>query len=91
MSATVTFRLDPESAQILRQLMRRNKVTKSQVIKDALRQRWQSEEEGSRPTSWEIYSQLRIPPAKGPRRHRARHAKRFLKEVLLAKRRAGTL
>ena len=91
MSATVTFRLDPESAQILRQLMRRNKATKSQVIKDALRQRWQSEEEASRPTAWEIYSQLKIPPAKGPRRDRARHAKRLVKEILLAKRRAGTL
>ena len=91
MSATVTFRLDSESAQILRRLMQRNKATKSQVIKDALRQVWQSEEEASRPTSWEIYSQLKIPPAKGPRRDRARHAKRLVKEILLAKRRAGAL
>ena len=89
MSATVTFRLDSESAQILRRLMQRNKATKSQVIKDALRQRWQSEVDASRPTSWEIYSQLRILPAKGPRRDRARHAKRVVKEILLAKRQAG--
>ena len=91
MSATVTFRLDPKSAQILRQLMRRNKATQSQVIKDALRHRWESEEDASRPTSWEIYSQLKIPPAKGLRRDRARHAKQLVKEILLAKRRAGTL
>ena len=53
MADTVTFRLDPETARILRELTRRTKHTKSEVIKQALRERWNSER--VRPTSWEVY------------------------------------
>jgi hypothetical protein len=94
MGETVTFRLDPETARILRALTRRRKRTKSAVIKDALRGAWKSDASASRPTAWEVYSQLyrKLGPAPpGPKRARARNVSRLLKEILLAKRRAGTL
>ena len=94
MGETVTFRLDPETARILRALTRRRKRTKSAVIKDALRDAWKSDASEARPTSWEVYSQLypKLGPAPpGPKRDRARNVSRLLKEILLAKRRAGTL
>lgn len=91
MGETVTFRLDAETARILRELVKRKNETKSQVIKEALRERWTSIKEDSRPTSWEVYSKLKIPPARGPKHDRARHAKKLIREILLAKRRDGTL
>jgi hypothetical protein len=106
MGETVTFRLDPETARILRALTRRRKQTKSAVIKDALRDTWQGRASESRPpspahgasqpqqTSWEIYLQLyrKLGPAPpGPKRDRARNVSRLLKGILLAKRRTGTL
>lgn|GEM_PF-1200196 len=95
MSGTVTFRLDPETARILRDLTRSARRTKSQVIKEALRAQWKSANGREKPTSWEIYQEL-YPRLKGPRKgeplhDRARHAKRLVKEILLAKRRQGTL
>ena len=94
MGETVTFRLEPETARILRALTRRRKRTKSAVIKDALRDAWKGDASEARPTSWEIYSQLyrKLAPAPpGPKRDRARNVSRSLKEILLAKHRAGTL
>jgi hypothetical protein len=67
------------------------KGTKSQIIKEALREQWTSLGEKSRPTSWEVYSKLKIPPARGPKHDRARNAKKLIREMLLAKRRNGTL
>ena len=93
MGETVTFRLDPETARILA-LTRRRKRTKSAVIKDALRDAWKSDASEARPTSWEVYSQLypKLGPAPpGAKRDRARNVSRLLREILLAKRRAGTL
>jgi predicted DNA-binding protein len=91
MGETITFRLDAETHRILRDLMDRKNGTKSQVIKEALREHWTSLEENSRPTAWEVYSKLKIPPARGPKRDRARNAKKLIREMLLAKRRNGTL
>ena len=94
MGETVTFRLDPEAARILRALTRRLKRTKSAVIKDALRDAWKSDAREARPAAWEVYSQLysKLGPAPlGPKRDRARNVGRLCREILLAKRRAGTL
>jgi hypothetical protein len=94
MGESVTFRLDPETARILRVLTRRRKRTKSAVIKDALRDAWKSDDSKTRPTAWEVYSQLypKLGPAPpDPKRDRARNVSRLLKEILLAKRSAGTL
>jgi Arc/MetJ-type ribon-helix-helix transcriptional regulator len=94
MGETVTFRLDPETARILRALTRRRNRTKSAVIKDALRDAWKSDVTESQPSAWEVYSQLypKLEPAPpGPKRDRARNVSRSLKEILLAKHRAGTL
>ena len=94
MGKSVIFRLDPETARILRALTRRRKRTKSAVIKDALRDAWESDDSEARPTSWEVYSQLyrKLGPAPpGPKRDRARNVSRLVKKILLAKRRAGTL
>lgn len=91
MGETITFRVDAETHRILRNLMDRKKGSKSQVIKEALREHWSFLEENSRPSSWEVYSKLDIPPARGPKHNRARNAKRLIREMLLAKRRNGTL
>jgi len=94
MGETVTFRLDPETARILRALTRRRKLTKSAVIKDALRDAWKSDASEAQLTSWDIYSQLysKLGPAPtGPERDRARNVSKLFREILLAKRRAGTL
>jgi Arc/MetJ-type ribon-helix-helix transcriptional regulator len=94
MGETVTFRLDAETARILRDLTQRGKRTKSAVIKDTLRDAWESDASEARPTAWEVYSQLhpKLGPAPpGPKRDRARNVSRLVKNILLAKRRAGTL
>ena len=94
MGDTVTIRLDRESGRALRELVRRNKSTKSAVIKDALRSALKSSSDVPGPTAWEVYERLlpRLqPPRPGPKRDRARNASRLLKEMLLAKRRAGSL
>jgi len=91
MSATVTFRLDSETARILRELTRGKKASKSAVIREALRAHANQAGKPSAPSAWDVYSRLNIPPATGPRRDRARHISRLLKEKLLAKRRDGTL
>jgi hypothetical protein len=91
MGNTVTFRVDAETDRILRNLMDHRKGTKSQIIKEALRAHWTSMAESSRPTPWEVYSKLKISPPRGPKHDRARHAKKLIREMLLAKRRNGTL
>jgi Arc/MetJ-type ribon-helix-helix transcriptional regulator len=90
MGETVTFRLDSETESILNDLVRREKRARSEVIRDALRARWNSVHEETRPTFWEVYKTLKIPPAVS-HRDRARHVSRLLKEKLVAKRRDGTL
>ena len=94
MGETVTFRLDPETARILRALTRRGNRSRSAVIKGALRDAWKSDAADSEPSAWEVYSQLYPQldqaPA-GPKRDRARNVSHLLKEMLLAKHRAGTL
>jgi len=94
MGDTVTIRLDEEMGRALRKLVRRRKSTKSAVIKDALRNAIKTTADEPRQTAWEAYSRLLPqlePPLPGPKRDRARNASRLLKEILVAKRRAGTL
>ena len=99
MSETVTLRLDPETRKILEDLVRREKRTRSEVIRDALRARANSAHEDEsdsvaraerRPTAWEVYSKLNIPQGR-PYRDTARNISKLLKEKLIAKRREGTL
>lgn len=91
MADTVTFRVDAETRRVLRNLTKYSQGTTSQVIKEALNARWASIEENSRPSAWEVYSKLDIPPPRGPKHDRARNAKKLIREMLLAKRRNGTL
>ena len=94
MGETVTIRLDAETGRALRELVRRRQSTKSAVIKSALRAEFKTIADEPRQTAWEVYSRLlpKLEPAPpGPKRDRARNASRLLKEILLAKRRAGTL
>ena len=91
MSKTITFRADAETARILRDLARRTNGSKSAAIREALQSRWKNIGQEETPTAWEVYSKLKIPPARGPKRDRARNISKLLKEKLLAKRRAGTL
>jgi hypothetical protein len=95
MGDSITFRADAETARILRELRKREKTSNSEVIRSALRARWQALTEESRPTSWEVYQQLypQLPPPREgqPLHDRASHVRRLLKEKLLAKRREGTL
>jgi hypothetical protein len=90
MSNTITFRLDPETSRILRDLARREKSSKSRVIRKALRTHWLAAAEDSAPTAWEIYSKLKIPKER-PYRDTARQVSRLLKEKLIAKHRDATL
>ncbi len=90
MGDTVTVRLDPETCRILRELTRRNNGSKSRAVREALRAHWETVAAGSAPTAWEVYSSLKIPKGR-PKRDRAQHVSRLLKEILLAKRRRGTL
>ena len=95
MGGTITFRLDPETARILRVLTQESKGTKSGVIREALRARWEARQAQSAATSWQIFSELYanlkpLPPGL-PKHDRARNAKELVREILLAKRRAGTL
>ncbi len=71
--------------------MRRTNGSRSRVIKEALKAHWKSLAEQPGPSAWEVYTRLKIPPASGPKRDRARHISKLLKEKLLAKRRDGTL
>jgi hypothetical protein len=94
MGETVTIRLDAEMGRALSKLARRRKSTKSAVIKNALRNELKTSADPPRQSGWEVYSRLLPqvePPDPSPKRDRARNASRVLKEILLAKRRAGTL
>ena len=91
MGETITFRVDEKTRQVLRNLMDHDKGTRSKVIKEALQARWASIEKSARPSAWEVYSKLEIPAPRGPKHDRARHAKKLIREMLLAKRRNGTL
>jgi hypothetical protein len=95
MSRTITFRADSDTERMLRELRKRDKVSTSELMRNAIRTHWTLINEENRPTSWEIYQELYhlLPaPADGqPLHDRARHVKRIVKEKLLAKRREGTL
>ena len=95
MRRTITFRADSETERIVRELRKRDKVSTSQLMRNAIRTHWTISNEENRPTSWEIYQELYhlLPAPKGgePLHDRARHVKRIVKEKLLAKRREGTL
>ena len=94
MAETVTVRLDAKTRRLLRELVRINKTTQTDVIKDALHRAWKASGEEERPSAREVYARLYPllpPPGPGPKRDRARNSSRLLKEILLAKRRAGTL
>lgn len=94
MSTTVTFRLDPETARILRDLTRRTKLSRSEVIREALRVHWGTNGDPA-PSAREVYARL-LPrlealPRAAVRHDRARNVSKLLREKLLAKRREGTL
>jgi hypothetical protein len=95
MGRPITFRADSETERMLRELRRRDKVSTSELMRDAIRTHWTVTNEENRPTSWEIYQDLYhlLPaPKEGePLHDRARHVKQIVKEKLLAKRREGTL
>ena len=91
MSKTITFRVDAQTTRILKALARRTNGSKSAAIREALQCHWKNIGQEEAPTAWEVYSKLKIPPARGPKRDRARNISKLLKEKLLAKRRAGTL
>jgi len=83
--------VDEATRRVLRNLMERDKGTQSRVIKEAIHARWEAIENSLRPSAWEVYSKLKIPPPRGPKHNRARNAKKLIREMLLAKRRNGTL
>lgn len=89
MSATVTFRLDPETARVLEELTQGGKVSKSRVIKSALRARAGRAAKNPGPSAREAYASMNIPHVK-PKHDRARHMEVLLKEILLEKKRKGT-
>jgi len=93
MSRTITFRADSETARLVRELRKREKISTSELMRTAVRTHWTVTNEENRPTSWEIYQELYhlLPsPKEGqPLHDRARHVKRLIKEKLLAKRREG--
>ena len=94
MSESVTIRLSAELGRALRKAARSMKSTKSDVIKAALRSELKTGTDEPRQSAWEVYSRLlsQLEPAPpGPKRNRAQNASRLLKEILVAKRRAGTL
>jgi len=94
MSESVTIRLSAELGRALRKAARSMKSTKSDVIKAALRNELKTGTDEPRQSAWEVYSHLlpQLEPAPpGPKRNRAQNASRLLKEILVAKRRAGTL
>ena len=94
MGESVTIRLNAEMGRALRKAARNRKSTKSDVIKAALRTELNTGTDQPRQTAWEIYSRLlpQLEPAPpGPKRDRAQNASRLFKEILIAKRRAGTL
>lgn len=87
---TIAFRLDRETERILRDLAPGKRGARSQVIRAALKAHWETvRNESARPFR-EIYAALGIRPEE-PTRDRAQHAERLRKEILIAKRRKGTL
>lgn len=90
MSKTVTFRLDRETSRILKDLAERENGSKTKAIKRALREHWRGASTERQPTAWEVYSAQRIPPAR-PHLDRARNVGKILRQILLEKKRNGTL
>lgn len=90
MSATVTFRLDPETERILKELTRREKTTRSRVIKEALRARARRAARKPGPSARDIYFSQNVPVGE-PKHENARNHSRLLKEILRAKRLLGNL
>jgi hypothetical protein len=90
MSATVTFRLDPETARILKELTQGGKVSKSRVIKNALRARVRRAAKKPGPSARGIYFSQNVPVG-DPRHNNAQNHSKVLSEILRAKRLLGTL
>jgi len=90
MSATVTFRLDPETARILKELTRDGKLSKSRVIKTALRARSRRARPKHTPSARDIYFSQNVSVGE-PRHNNAQNHSRLLREILRAKRLLGTL
>lgn len=91
MNKTVTFRLDPETARILKELTARGNGSRTQAIKEALRAHREAIELTPGPTAWEAYCKLRILKGRGPKRDQASSVSKLLREKLRAKHRAGSL
>jgi len=90
MNGAVTFRLDPETARILEELTQGGKVSKSRVIKTALRARAGRAAKKAGPSARDIYFAQNVPVGE-PRHDNARNPSKRLREILLAKRRQRTL
>jgi len=90
MSATVTFRLDPETERILKELTQGGKVSKSRVIKNALRGRARRAAKKPGLSAREIYFAQKVPVGE-PRHNNAQNHSEILSEILRAKRLLGTL
>jgi Arc/MetJ-type ribon-helix-helix transcriptional regulator len=90
MSDTVTFRLDPETARILKELTQGGKVSKSHAIKSAIRARARRAAQRRRGSARDIYFSQNVAVGE-PRHDNARNHSKLLRETLLAKRLLGTL
>ena len=83
---------------MLRAMARDGKTTMTAIIKEAIREEWNrlpKRPAAPRRSAWEVYSSEILPflepPQPGPKRDRAGNAKKLIREILLAKRRNGTL
>lgn len=98
MGKRISFRLDGEAERNLRAMANQRKTTMTSIIKEAIREEWKrfpKHPSAPGPSAWEIYASKILPhlepPQPGPKHNRARNAKKLIREMLLAKRRNGTL
>ena len=98
MGKRISFRLDAEGERKLRAMAGRRKTTMTAIIKEAIRESWKRlPKQPTAPglSAWEVYSSKILPhlepPQPGPKHNRARTAKKLFREILLGKRRNGTL
>jgi hypothetical protein len=98
MGKRISFRLDAEAERNLRAMARQRNTTMTAIIKEAIREAWKrvpKQAVGPGLSAWEVYSSKILPylepPQPGPKHNRARNAQKLIREILLAKRRNGTL
>jgi hypothetical protein len=98
MDKRISFRLDAELDRYLRETARQRKTTMTAILKEAIREKWKRlPKQPAAPglSAREVYSTKILPnlepPQPGPKRDRARNAKKLFREILLDKRRNGTL